>query len=136
MEMMKIYPQEEKPCTYYPHLYAYKLVKSANEVGSMRDYILERVLDVSYYIVENQATVRQTARKFGVSKSTVHKDVTERLPQINRGLSFDVRKVLGINKAERHLRGGEATRKKYKDHLQKSKKTAGDSPKKENYITA
>lgn len=100
----------------------------------MRDYIMERVLDVSYYISESRATVRQAARKFGVSKSTVHKDVTERLPHINRALSSDVRKILGINKAERHLRGGEATRKKYREQTQKSQKTAGDSPNTENYM--
>ena len=98
----------------------------------MRDYILERVLDVGIYIAENNATVRQAAKKFGVSKSTVHKDVTERLPQINKVLSMDVKKVLGINKAERHLRGGEATRKKYKERLQKSLKAAGDSLNTEN----
>lgn len=65
------------------------------------------------YIVENGATVRQTARQFGISKSTVHKDVTERLDRINPSLAGKARKVLDINKSERHIRGGLATREKY-----------------------
>lgn len=81
----------------------------------MQDYIRQRVLDISKYIIESSATVRQTASVFGVSKSTVHKDVTERLPLINEQLAQQVRRVLDMNKAERHLRGGEATRKKYKE---------------------
>ncbi len=79
----------------------------------MRDYIQKRVLDLSYYIADHHATVRQAAKCFGVSKSTVHKDVTERLPDLNRDLSEEVKQVLEVNKAERHIRGGEATRKKY-----------------------
>lgn len=81
----------------------------------MQDYIRQRVLDISKYIIESSATVRQTANVFGVSKSTVHKDVTERLPMINEQLASEVRRILDQNKAERHLRGGEATRKKYKE---------------------
>jgi len=79
----------------------------------MQDHIIKRVLEVSAYIIESAATVRQTAAVFGVSKSTVHKDVTERLPLINAQLSARVRDILDNNKAERHIRGGEATRKKY-----------------------
>lgn len=79
----------------------------------MKDHIWKRVLEVSRYISRTKATVRDTARIFGVSKSTVHKDVTERLPRINRELAQRVKKVLEQNKAERHLRGGEATRRKY-----------------------
>jgi len=79
----------------------------------MQDYILQRVIDIANYILDTGYTVRQTAQIFGVSKSTVHKDVTERLPQINGNLAQDVRVVLEKNKAERHLRGGEATRLKY-----------------------
>lgn len=79
----------------------------------MQDYILQRVIDVANYILDTGFTVRQTAQIFGVSKSTVHKDVTERLPQINENLAQDVRVILEKNKAERHLRGGEATRLKY-----------------------
>ena len=79
----------------------------------MRDYIRKRVVDVSLYIVKTNATVRQAATVFGVSKSTIHKDVTERLPRINDDLAIQVKQVLEHNKAERHIRGGEATKRKY-----------------------
>lgn len=70
----------------------------------MRDYIEERAIHIAQYIVDNGATVRQTARQFGVSKSTVHKDVTQRLIQINPRLAFQTRIILDINKSERHIR--------------------------------
>lgn len=70
-------------------------------------------MEIAKYIIENNATVRQTAKQFGISKSTVHKDVTERLPQINPALAKTTRKVLDVNKSERHIRGGLATREKY-----------------------
>ena len=73
----------------------------------------ERVIESAIYIIEHNATVRQTAKQFGVSKSTVHKDVTERLMQVNPSLAKQARKVLDINKSERHIRGGLATREKY-----------------------
>ncbi|MEC9488490.1 MAG: sporulation transcriptional regulator SpoIIID [Halanaerobium sp.] len=79
----------------------------------MRDYIRERVVQVANYIYETKATVRQAAKIFGVSKSTVHKDVTERLEKVDEKLAERVRKVLEFNKAERHIRGGEATKRKY-----------------------
>ena len=79
----------------------------------MKEYIEERALEFGTYIMESNATVRQTAKKFGVSKSTVHKDVSERLEHINPSLATEVRKVLDVNKAERHIRGGLATREKY-----------------------
>ncbi|HHY46901.1 MAG TPA: sporulation transcriptional regulator SpoIIID [Firmicutes bacterium] len=79
----------------------------------MKDYIRRRVLDIANFMVENKATVRQAARLYNVSKSTVHKDVTDRLPIINKQLSRKVKRLLDQNKAERHIRGGEATRKKY-----------------------
>ena len=79
----------------------------------MQDYIEKRVMEISNYIIESGSTVRQTAGVFGVSKSTVHKDITERLPQINDQVAARVRQILDNNKAERHLRGGEATRRKY-----------------------
>lgn len=66
----------------------------------------ERVIESATYIIEHNATVRQTAKQFGVSKSTVHKDVTERLEMINKTLARQARKVLDINKSERHIRGG------------------------------
>lgn len=81
----------------------------------MQDYIRKRVLDISSYILESKATVRQAAGVFGVSKSTVHKDMTERLPSINKQLAKKIKAILDFNKAERHLRGGEATRKKYQE---------------------
>lgn len=74
----------------------------------------ERAQELALYIVENKATVRAAAQKFGISKSTVHKDLSERLPAINRALYRQVKAVLDENKAERHIRGGIATRKKYK----------------------
>ncbi|MGI6451502.1 MAG: sporulation transcriptional regulator SpoIIID [Desulfitobacteriia bacterium] len=82
----------------------------------MQDHIRRRALDIGNYILESSSTVRQTAEVFGVSKSTVHKDVTERLPHINRQLSSQVKHILESNKAERHIRGGEATKKKYKQN--------------------
>ena len=81
----------------------------------MKDYIRKRVLDIGDHILASKHTVRQTAALFGVSKSTVHKDMIERLPQINKRLAAKVRCVLELNKAERHIRGGEATRKKYRE---------------------
>ena len=80
----------------------------------MQDYIRKRVLEVCHYMLDTTATVRQTAGVFGVSKSTIHKDMTERLPMINQELARQVKYVLERNKAERHIRGGEATRRKYK----------------------
>ena len=85
----------------------------------MKDYIRERVKEVANYIYETKATVRQTASVYGVSKSTIHKDVTERLLRIDAELADKVKKVLEFNKAERHIRGGEATRKKYKSMKEK-----------------
>ena len=76
--------------------------------------IEQRACDLAVYIIENKATVRAAAKQFGISKSTVHKDITERLPHINQGLYRQVRQLMEINKAERHIRGGMATRRKYK----------------------
>ena len=83
----------------------------------MKDYIEERAVEIANYILENNATVRKTAKQFGVSKSTVHKDVTDRLQQINPSLAAAARKVLDTNKSERHIRGGLATREKYLHHM-------------------
>lgn len=79
----------------------------------MKDYIEERALEIAKYIISEKATVRQAAGVFGVSKSTVHKDVTERLPKINPLIASMVKSVLEQNKAERHIRGGKATKMKY-----------------------
>ena len=87
----------------------------------MRDYIEERAVETAIYMIETKATVRQTAKKFGVSKSTVHKDLTSRLVQVNPGLAAEARKILVLmkNKEERHIRGGMATREKYLHQKQK-----------------
>lgn len=75
----------------------------------------ERCVTLGHYIVENNATVRAAAKQFGISKSTVHQDITARLAQVNRQLHDEVKAVLDKNKQERHLRGGQATRKKYEE---------------------
>ena len=74
----------------------------------------ERVCELAVFIIDNKTTVRAAARQFGISKSTVHKDISERLKDINPSLYSQVKEILEINKAERHIRGGLATRKKYK----------------------
>lgn len=79
----------------------------------MKAYIEERAIEIAQYIVEQNATVRQAAKRFGISKSTVHKDITERLSQVNPSLAAQARVVLDINKSERHIRGGMATKEKY-----------------------
>ena len=79
----------------------------------MKSYIEERAVEIANYIIQNNATVRQAAKKYGISKSTVHKDCTERLAQVNPTLAADVRKVLDVNKSERHIRCGIATKEKY-----------------------
>ena len=84
----------------------------------MKDYIEDRVLEIAQYIIDNNATVRGAARVFNVSKSTVHKDVHERLLKINRDMYRRCSIVLEKNKAERHIRGGMATKEKYRQkHL-------------------
>lgn len=80
----------------------------------MKEYIEERTIEVAQYIIDSKATVRAAAKKFGISKSTVHKDITQRLVQINAALAHEVKIVMESNKAERHIRGGEATKEKYK----------------------
>ena len=80
----------------------------------MKGNMEERAERLALYIIENRATVRAAAQKFAISKSTVHKDLSERLPGFNRTLYRHVKEVLEENKAERHIRGGIATRKKYK----------------------
>ena len=79
----------------------------------MKEYIEKRATDIANYIIEYNTTVRQTAKQFGISKSTVHKDVAERLVLINPTLAAEARKVLDMNKSERHIRGGLATKEKY-----------------------
>lgn len=80
----------------------------------MKGIVEERAVELGEYIIESGATVRSAAKKFGVSKSTVHKDVSERLKSVNPQLYREVKTILEINKAQRHIRGGMATRKKYR----------------------
>ena len=80
----------------------------------MKDDLEQRAEELALYLIENRATVRAAAKKFGISKSTVHKDISERLPRYNRGLYLQVKALLDENKAQRHIRGGMATRRKYK----------------------
>ena len=90
--------------------------------SELKEYIEERAVDLANYIIENKATVRAAAKKFGISKSTVHKDVTERLILVNHNLANDVRIILEENKAERHIRGGQATKTKYRQEDKKADK--------------
>lgn len=86
----------------------------------MKEYIEERAIELANYIINEQTTVRAAAKKYGISKSTVHKDVTERLSSIKPELAKCVRMVLEENKAERHIRGGEATKAKYRGKDEKA----------------
>ncbi|MGY0691251.1 sporulation transcriptional regulator SpoIIID [Virgibacillus sp. FSP13] len=89
----------------------------------MHDYIKERTIRIGKAVVETRKTVRMIAKEFGVSKSTVHKDLTERLPEINPELANEVKNILEYHKSIRHLRGGEATRKKYSVELEPGKES-------------
>jgi putative DeoR family transcriptional regulator (stage III sporulation protein D) len=89
----------------------------------MADTIEDRACELAVYIIETGATVRTAAQHFGISKSTVHKDLSQRLPQCNMRLYQQVRQVLDINKSQRHIRGGMATRRKYQ--LQNTNKQKG-----------
>lgn len=80
----------------------------------MENTIEERACRLALHMIETGATVRAAAARFGISKSTVHKDLSQRLPGYNRGLYLQVRQILDLNKAQRHIRGGQATRKKYR----------------------
>ena len=91
--------------------------QEAGSVVRVKGNIEERACSLALYIIENKATVRAAAQKFGISKSTVHKDLSERLPAFNRPLYLQVKSVLDVNKAQRHIRGGIATRRKYKGDL-------------------
>ena len=100
--------------TYF-HCNVNKLSMATHQGGIiMADTIEQRACELAVYITETCATVRTAAKHFGISKSTVHKDLSQRLPYINHQLYLNVRKVLDLNKAERHIRGGIATKEKYK----------------------
>lgn len=89
------------------------IVKKILKGYFLKGYIEERAMEIASYIIENNCTVRQAAKQYGISKSTVHKDVAERLPAINSELARQAREILELNKSERHIRGGLATREKY-----------------------
>src|SRR5690625_3830838 len=89
------------------------------EANGVHDYIKERTIRIGNYVIETRKTVRVIAKEFGVSKSTVHKDLTERLPEVNPELANQVTEVLEYDKSIRHVRGGEATRKKYRTDTSK-----------------
>ncbi|MGB8454824.1 MAG: sporulation transcriptional regulator SpoIIID [Anaerocolumna sp.] len=80
----------------------------------MQQYIEDRIIELANYTIETKATVRETAFKYGISKSTVHKDLQDRLPYVNKQLYHAVNEILMMNKSERHIRGGLATREKYR----------------------
>ena len=90
----------------------------------MKEYIEKRAIDIANYIIEHNTTVRQTAKQFGISKSTVHQDITTKLEKANKRLYDEVKTVLDKNKQERHIRGGEATKQKYQA-LKNKKLTVG-----------
>lgn len=79
----------------------------------MRPHIEKRVIDIARYVAERKVTVRDAAKRFGISKSTVHKDLRDRLPKLDKQLYKEVDEVLSVNLAERHIRGGEATRQRW-----------------------
>jgi len=81
----------------------------------MREDLEQRACDLAVYMIENRATVRAAAKQFGISKSTVHKDLTDRLEHINKSLYLQVQEILAVNKQERHIRGGLATKRKFQN---------------------
>jgi len=89
------------------------------EANGVHDYIKERTIKIGKYVIETRKTVRIIAKEFGVSKSTVHKDLTERLPVVNPELAAEVKSILEHHKSIRHLRGGEATKNKYRVNTNK-----------------
>ncbi|MCA0985489.1 sporulation transcriptional regulator SpoIIID [Halobacillus yeomjeoni] len=98
------------------------LDSQSQEASGVHDYIKERTIKIGEHIIETKKTVRVIAKEFGVSKSTVHKDLTERLPEVNPELAKEVKKILDYHKEIRHLRGGEATRRKYKAQVLEEQK--------------
>ena len=94
-----------------------RIAERRKQLGMTQEMLAERGVLLAQYIIEHKATVRSAAKRFGVSKSTVHKDLSERLPGFNRPLYLQVKQVLEENKAQRHIRGGMATREKYR-HLE------------------
>jgi putative DeoR family transcriptional regulator (stage III sporulation protein D) len=111
-----------------PNLYPGSLIWEVTGGYPLNEQIWHRVVHLGQHVVERRATVREAARVFGVSKSTVHKDLTERLPRIQPGLARKVRQVLAANRCERHLRGGEATRNKHRRQASAARTRQDSSP--------
>lgn len=101
------------------NLPSYKCDREGGLQPLAKTYIEERAIELAHYVIENKSTVREAAKKFYISKSTVHKDIVERLRMFDKDLYLEVKQVLDENKAERHLRGGMATRKKYRGEDEK-----------------
>ena len=119
--MIARFPPRSKSLSRQKELFSYPVIflhrmeqQEAGSEGVLKGNMEERAERLALYIIENRTTVRAAAQKFGVSKSTVHKDISERLPQFNRALYVQVKAVLEENKAQRHIRGGIATRRKYR----------------------
>src|SRR5699024_9096980 len=106
--------------------FAFTSENQHREANGVHDYIKERTIRIGHYVVETKKTVRMIAKEFGVSKSTVHKDLTERLPEINGELAKQVKEILEYHKSVRHLRGGEATRRKYELARESKRKESAD----------
>ena len=123
---MKFHPQSNERINFFI-LHIHRTTSSEKEESFLKGNAWERAVKLGEYIAESKNTVRQTAAKFGISKSTVHKDVTERLKHINPSLYREVRLILEQNKQERHWRGGEATRQKYMQ-----KRESRQTPKRKN----
>ena len=110
-----------KPYISFDHVIQISRTKPTTEVSRLKDkhFLEDRSVELAEYLISQKATVRSTAKKFGVSKSTVHKDITERLRKVNPQLYKQVAEILQINKEERHIRGGMATKRKYESHRER-----------------
>src|SRR5690625_4694908 len=113
-EGQRLTPKSKLTYSCYPNL-----TRQQEEANDVHDYIKERTLRIGQYIIDTRKTVRTIAKEFGVSKSTVHKDLTDRLPELNPTLAKEVRAILQYHKSIRHLRGGEATRRNYQKEAAK-----------------
>ena len=116
-EGQRLTTESELTYSCYPNFPT--LTRQQEEANDVHDYIKERTLRIGQYIIDTRKTVRTIAKEFGVSKSTVHKDLTDRLPELNPTLAKEVRAILQYHKSIRHLRGGEATRRKYQKEAAK-----------------
>lgn len=107
-------PPRAAPAPFFSGERAHIVIVSKREWCAIKENLEQRAEELALYLIENRGTVRSAAKKFGLSKSTVHKDISERLPLYNRALWLRVKALLEENKAQRHIRGGLATRRKYR----------------------